>query len=166
MTVAAIPPCSAIRFRNPKVPRYPPPARRAPCLLRMRGKCDRGVRREVRHLDFGGCSAILARHAGKRVWRELSGPISRDIARKYRYDTPYRAILSRPSQQYPNRVRYPFLAPSLLHRHISAIPHFATYRAILVHYPGKQARKKIAILSLKVSRDMKSIAAGPLSRQV
>ena len=62
VTVAAIPPCSAIRFRNPKVPRYPPPARRAPCLLRMRGKCDRGVRRKVRHLDLGGCSAILARH--------------------------------------------------------------------------------------------------------
>ena len=42
VTVAAIPPCSAIRFRNPKVPRYHPPARRAPRLLRMRGKCDRG----------------------------------------------------------------------------------------------------------------------------
>ena len=62
VTVAAIPPCSAIRFRNPKVPRYPPPAHRAPCMLRMRGKCDRGVRRKVRHLDLGGCSAILARH--------------------------------------------------------------------------------------------------------
>ena len=60
--VAAIPPCSAISFRNPKVPRYPPPARRAPCLLRMREKCDRGVRRKVRLLDLGGCSAILARH--------------------------------------------------------------------------------------------------------
>ena len=54
VTVAAIPPCSAIRFRNPKVPRYPPPAHRIPCLLPMRGKCDRGVRRKVRHLDFGG----------------------------------------------------------------------------------------------------------------
>ena len=80
--VAAIPPCSAIRFRNPRVPRYPPPARRAPCLLRIRGKCNRGVRRKVRHLDLGGCSAILARysdsagippgtkpiHAGKNSW--------------------------------------------------------------------------------------------------
>ena len=54
VTVAAIPPCSAIRFRNLKVPRYHPPARRAPRLLRMRGKCDRGVRRKVRHLDLGG----------------------------------------------------------------------------------------------------------------
>ena len=62
VTVAAIPPCGAIRFRNPKVPWYPPPARRAPCMLRMRGKCDSGVRKRVRHLDLGGCSAILARH--------------------------------------------------------------------------------------------------------
>ena len=62
VTVAAIPPCSAIRFQNPKAPRYPPPACRAPCLLRMRGKCDRGFRRKVRHLALGGCSAILARH--------------------------------------------------------------------------------------------------------
>ena len=63
VTVAAIPPCSAIRFRNPKVPRYPRPARRAPCLLRTRGKCDRAVRREVRHLDLGGVA---------RFWRDIS----------------------------------------------------------------------------------------------
>ena len=67
VTVAAIPPCSAIRFRNPKVPRYPeaPPAHRAPCLLRMRGKCDRGVRRKVRHLDLGGGGVA-------RFWRDIS----------------------------------------------------------------------------------------------
>ena len=29
----------------------------------------------------------------------------------------------------------------LLHRHISAIPHFATYRAILVRYPRKTSTK-------------------------
>ena len=45
------------------------------------------------------------------------------------------------------------------------MPHFATYRAILVRYPGKQTQKYFAILSLKVSRDMKSIAIGPLSLQ-
>ena len=50
----------------------------------------------------------------------------------------------------------------VLHRHICAIPHFATYRAIIVRYPIKQAQKSFAILSLQVSRDMKSIAAGPL----
>ena len=57
VTVAATPPFSAIRFRNPKVPRYPstsPPRHPllGPCLLQ----------RKVRHLDLGGCSAILARH--------------------------------------------------------------------------------------------------------
>ena len=62
-------------------------------------------------------------------------------------------------------VRYPpwYL---VLHRHICAIPHFATYRAIIVRYPTskqkKQARKSFAILSLQVSHDMKSIATGPL----
>ena len=41
--------------------------------------------------------------------------------------------------------------------------HSTTYRAIIVRYPiKKQARKHFAILSLQVSRDMKSIAAGPL----
>ena len=48
----------------------------------------------------------------------------------------------------------------ILHRHIRAIPHFATYRAIIVRYPIKQTRESFAILSLQVSRDMKSIAAG------
>ena len=36
----------------------------------------------------------------------------RAILRWYRCSTPYRAILSQPSQQSPNRVRYPRLAPS------------------------------------------------------
>ena len=39
------------------------------------------------------------------------------------------------------------------------LQHIARY---LCDTPGKQARKHFAILSLKVSRDMKSIAAGPL----
>ena len=47
-------------------------------------------------------------------------------------------------------VRYPILQ------------HIARY---LCGTPGKQARKSFAILSLKASRDMKSIAAGPLSCQ-
>ena len=38
------------------------------------------------------------------------------------------------------------------HRHSCAIPHLATYRAIIVRYPIKQARKiLVAILSLQVS---------------
>ena len=48
------------------------------------------------------------------------------------------------------------------HTQICAIPYFATYRAIIVQYPTKQARNCFAILSLQVSRDMKSIATGPL----
>ena len=46
------------------------------------------------------------------------------------------------------------------------IPHFATYRAIIVRYPEKQAGKLFAVLSLQVSCDMKSIAAGPLRLRV
>ena len=46
VTVAVTPPCSAICFRNPKVPRYHPPACRdpplAPCLLRMRQESATG----------------------------------------------------------------------------------------------------------------------------
>ena len=60
-------------------------------------------------------------------------------------------------------VRYPPPWYLVSHRHICAIPHFATYRAIIVRYPPqKQARNNFAILSLQVSRDMKSIATGPL----
>ena len=41
------------------------------------------------------------------------------------------------------------------------------YRAMVVRYPmkKKQAQKSFAILALQVSRDMKSIVAGPLSVQ-
>ena len=39
----------------------------------------------------------------------------------------------------------------VLHRHICAIPHSATSRAIIVRYPVKQARKNFAILSPQVS---------------
>ena len=47
------------------------------------------------------------------------------------------------------------------------MPHFATYRATIVRYPPlKQARKSFAILLPQASRDMKSIAAGPLSPKI
>ena len=62
VTVAATPLCSAICFRNPKVPRCPPPAPGPLLAANETGKCDGGVQRKVRHLDFGGCSAILVRH--------------------------------------------------------------------------------------------------------
>ena len=83
---------------------------------------------------------------GGEPHEELSGPISRDIV-----------IVS---------LRYPISRDTFL-RGVRTPPNgvilrFATYRAIIVRYPMKQARKSLAILSLQASRDMKSIAAGPL----
>ena len=49
------------------------------------------------------------------------------------------------------------------HRHTCAIPHFATHHAIIVRYPMKTSTNSFAILWLQESRDMKSIAVGPLS---
>ena len=91
----------------------------------------------------------------------LSGPISRDNAIvSVRYPLSRDYFLSHPSNPptgcdtplgvlfYTDiSVRYPILQ------------HIARY---LCDTPGKQARKSFAIISLKVSRDMKSIAAGPL----
>ena len=50
----------------------------------------------------------------------------------------------------------------VLHRHICAIPHFATYRAIIVRYPFETSMKSFVMLSLQISRDIASIVAGPL----
>ena len=80
------------------------------------------------------------RHRGGCNFMFLVAPY-RAILRYYRCDTPYHAILSQPSQQSPNRVRYPPPLVPFLQRHISAIPHFATYRAILVRYPRKTSTK-------------------------
>ena len=103
--------------------------------------------------------AFLALWPRGRATDRLSGPISRDIAIvSLRYplsrDT-FSAIPAIPQQGaipplaaffYTNTsVRYPILQ------------HIAWY---LCDTPGKQARKQFAILSLKVSRDMKSIAVG------
>ena len=65
----------------------------------------------------------------------------RAILRYYRCDTPYRAILFKGGEHSPKMVRYPpwYL---ILHRHIRAIPHFATYRAIIVRYPIKTSTKQ------------------------
>ena len=86
----------------------------------------------------------------------------RAILRYYRCDTPYHDIARysfREASAPPKWCETPpwYLAP--------AIPHFAMYRAIIVQYPPKKARKRFAILSLQVSHDVKSIsiAAGALS---
>ena len=64
VTVAATPPSSAIRFRNPKVPRYPPPARRplAPGLLRVRQESATGGSGE--RCDAWGGGVV-------RFWRDI-----------------------------------------------------------------------------------------------
>ena len=46
---------------------------------------------------------------------------------------------------------------AMLHRHICAIPHIATYRSILPRHDKEHARKCFAILSVQVSQDMTSI---------
>ena len=55
------------------------------------------------------------------------------------------------------------------HRHICVIPHFATFRSINVRYAHKIKHARVLrhyryTLRLQVSRDMKSITAGPISR--
>ena len=66
----------------------------------------------------------------------------RAILRYYRCDTPYRAILFWGGEHSPKMVRYP---PWYLvsHKHICAIPHFATYRAMIVRYPIKTSTKEV-----------------------
>ena len=54
VTVAATPLCSTIRFRNPKVPRYPPPAPDPLPAANETGKWDGGFQRKVRRLVLGG----------------------------------------------------------------------------------------------------------------
>ena len=63
------------------------------------------------------------------------------ILRYYRCDTPYRAILFKGGLHCTRMVRYP---PWHLvsHRHSCAIPHFATYRAIIVRYPTKRSTRE------------------------
>ena len=70
----------------------------------------------------------------------LSGPISRDTA-----------VLSLPIPHIARYLLREFSIPPkwcdtppwylILHRHICAIPHFATYRAIIVRYPIKTSTK-------------------------
>ena len=71
----------------------------------------------------------------------LVAPISRDIAiLSLRYPIS-RDTFFKEFSTPPPMVRYPpwYL---VLHRHICAIPHFATYRAIIVRYPTKTSTKE------------------------
>ena len=67
----------------------------------------------------------------------------RAILRYYRCDTPYCAILFKAggvSLPQNGAISPPWYL--VLHRHICAIPHFATYRAIIVRYPIKTSTKE------------------------
>ena len=91
----------------------------------------------------------------------------RAILRYYRCDTPYRAILFKGGGHSPKMVRYPppsYLA-SFTQAHLCDTPFCNVSRDsyAIPHKKQKKTRKSFAILSLQVSRDMKSIAAGPLS---
>ena len=66
----------------------------------------------------------------------------RAILRYYRCDTPYRAILSNASWHSPQNGVIPPPWHLASHRHIRAIPHFATYRAIIVRDPTKTSTKE------------------------
>ena len=72
----------------------------------------------------------------------LSGPISRDIAIvSLRYPLSRDTFSAIPANHQQGAIPPPFGA-LFLHRHISAIPHFATYRAIFVRYPRKISTKE------------------------
>ena len=106
----------------------------------------------------GGSSGPQELEIGKT--KGLSGPISRDIAIVSLRYPPSANFLGHPSNPPTGCDTSPWCL--LLHRHISAIPHFATYCAILVRYPRKTSTKKFC----DTIADMKSIAAGPLSKRV
>ena len=67
----------------------------------------------------------------------------RAILRYYRCDTPNRAILSREFNSPPKWCDTPPPWHLVSHRHICAMPNFATYRAIIVQYPIKNEHGKI-----------------------
>ena len=65
----------------------------------------------------------------------------RAILRYYRCDTPCRAIHVREVCTPPKLCDTPSWH-LVSHRHICAMPHFATYRAIIVRYPMKTSTKE------------------------
>ena len=95
-------------------------------------------------------------------WARLVAPY-RAILRYYHRDTPYRAILFKGCKQAHKMVRSPHPLALSLHRHICAIPHFATYRAIIVRYRIKTSTQEFCdTITTSIAR-YESIAAGPLS---
>ena len=78
------------------------------------------------------------------LWRisfQLSGPISRDTAiLSLRYPISRDTFSGRVALPQNGAIPPPWCLVS--HRHICAIPHFATYRAIIVRYPTKTSTKE------------------------
>ena len=89
----------------------------------------------------------------------------RTILRYYRCDTSYRAILFGGRLAHSIKmVRYPPLVLSFTQAHLCDTP-FCNILRDNCAIPHKNKHERVfAILSLQVSRDMRSIAAGPLSR--
>ena len=72
---------------------------------------------------------------------QLSGPIPRDTAiLSLRYPISRDTFSGRVA--LPQNGAIPPLWHLVSHRHICAIPHFATYRAIIVRYPTKTSTKE------------------------
>ena len=119
---------------------------------------------------FGQARFTPARFADYQFWpspQKLSGPISRDSAIvSLRYPLSRNTFSAIPA--IPPQGAIPPLVPCFTQTYQCDTPfkickHIARY---FCDTPGKQARKSFAILSLQVSRDMESIAAGPLSPKV
>ena len=72
----------------------------------------------------------------------LSGPISREIAIvSLRYPLSRDTFSAIPAIPQQGAIPPPWCL--LLHRHMSAIPHFTTYRAMPVRYPRKTSTKML-----------------------
>ena len=99
-----------------------------------------------------------------QLWKalSLSGPISRDIAIVLLQYPLWRDTFAATPAIPPQGAIPPLGA--FFYTDISLpYPILQRIARCLCDTPGKQARNRLAILSLKVSRDMKSIATGPLS---
>ena len=97
-----------------------------------------------------GCNECNARihrsacleHAKSSPGKGLSGPISRDTAiLSLRYPMSRDTFSGRLA--LPRNGAIPPLGYLVSHRHICAIPHFATYRAIVVRYPHKNKHERV-----------------------
>ena len=110
--------------------------------------------------NFAGTPAGCPKNT--RPSRGLVAP-HRAILRYYRCDAPYYFHIARYFSRelaLPQNGAIPTTWHLVSHRHISAIPHFATSHRTSARC---LAQNIFAILTLQTTRNMKSIVAGPLS---